>query len=50
VATPTCPIQPGLEFKVIGKNVLVEMALATPAVVRGSPLLRTVSSLYPIDR
>jgi hypothetical protein len=46
----TYVIQPGPEFKVIGKNSLGEMALATPAVVRGSLLLRTVSSLYRIAR
>jgi len=46
----TYVIQPGPEFKVVGKNSLGEMALATPAVVRGSLLLRTASSLYRIAR
>lgn len=44
----TFVIQAGPEFKVLGKNSLNEMALATPAVVRGSVILRTASSLYRI--
>ena len=46
----TYVVQPGPDFKVLQKNSLGEMALATPAVVRGSLLLRTVSSLYRIAR
>ncbi|MCH8334076.1 DPP IV N-terminal domain-containing protein, partial [Candidatus Sumerlaeota bacterium] len=44
----TYVIQAGAEFKVIGKNSLNEMTLATPAVVRGSLILRTRSKLYRI--
>jgi hypothetical protein len=40
----------GPEFKLLGKNSLNEMALATPAVVRGSVLIRTQSKLYRIAR
>jgi outer membrane protein assembly factor BamB len=44
----TYVIQPGPDFKVLRKNSLGEMALATPAVVNKSVILRTVSSLYRI--
>ena len=43
-------LQPGPEFKVLHKNSLNEMALATPAIVRGSLIMRTVSSLYRIGK
>lgn len=43
-------IQPGPEFKVIGKNSLNEMTLATPAVARGSLIIRTASKLYRITK
>ena len=46
----TYVIQPGPEFKVLRKNSLGEMALATPAVVDKSLILRTVSSLYRIAK
>ena len=46
----TFVIQAGPEFKVLGKNSLEEMSLATPAVVRGSVILRTQSSVYRIAR
>lgn len=46
----TYVIQAGPEFKIIGKNPLEEMALATPAVVRGSIIIRTQSKLYRIAR
>jgi PQQ-like domain len=46
----TFVVQSGAEFKVLGKNSLNEMTLATPAVVRGSVLLRTQSKLYRIAR
>ena len=42
----TYVIQPGSEFKVLGKNSLNEMTLATPAVARGSLFIRTASKLY----
>jgi outer membrane protein assembly factor BamB len=43
-------IQAGPEFKVVGKNSLNEMTLATPAVARGSLFVRTVSKLYRLTR
>ena len=45
----TYVIQAGPEFKVLGKNSLDEMALATPAVARGSLIVRTASKLYRIS-
>jgi len=38
------------EFKVLGKNSLNEMALATPAVAGGSLIIRTASKLYRISK
>ena len=46
----TYVIQAGPEFKVLGKNSLGEMTLATPAVAHGSVLIRTVGNLYRIAR
>ena len=46
----TYVVQAGPEFKVLGKNSLDEMSLATPAVVRGSVILRTQSKLYRIAK
>jgi outer membrane protein assembly factor BamB len=46
----TFVIQAGPEFKVLGKNSLDEMCMATPAVVRGSLIVRTASKLYRIAR
>ena len=46
----TYVIQAGPEFKVLGKNSLDEMTLATPAVARGSLIIRTASKLYRITR
>jgi threonine/homoserine/homoserine lactone efflux protein len=37
---------PGPQFKVVAKNSLGEMTLATPAVSRGSLIIRTASTLY----
>ena len=42
----TYVIQAGPEFKVLGKNSLGEMTLATPAISRGSLVIRTASKLY----
>jgi outer membrane protein assembly factor BamB len=42
----TYVIQPGPQFKVVAKNSLGEMTLATPAVSRGSLIIRTASKLY----
>jgi outer membrane protein assembly factor BamB len=42
----TFVIQTGPEFKVVGRNSLNEMTLATPAIARGSLFVRTASKLY----
>jgi outer membrane protein assembly factor BamB len=44
----TYVIQAGASFKVLGKNPLGEMAMATPAIAGDSLILRTYSSLYRI--
>jgi outer membrane protein assembly factor BamB len=46
----TFVIQAGPEFKVLGRNSIGEMTLATPAVVRDSVIIRTHSRLYRIAR
>jgi outer membrane protein assembly factor BamB len=46
----TFVIQAGAEFKVVGKNSLDEMCMATPAIVRGSLIIRTASKLYRITK
>jgi outer membrane protein assembly factor BamB len=46
----TFVIQAGPEFKILGKNSLNEMAMATPAIVRGSLVIRTQGKLYRIAR
>lgn len=46
----TFVIQAGSEYKLLGKNSLNEMTLATPAVARGSLIVRTASKLYRIAR
>jgi outer membrane protein assembly factor BamB len=46
----TFVIQPGPEFKVVGKNSLDEMTLATPVVASGSLIVRTASKLYRISK
>jgi outer membrane protein assembly factor BamB len=46
----TIVVQAGKEFKILGKNSLDDMALATPAVLRGSIVLRTQSKLYRIGK
>lgn len=46
----TFVIQAGPEFKVLGKNSLDEMTLATPAVANGSLIVRTASKLYRIGK
>ena len=45
----TFVIQAGPKFALLGKNSLSEMALATPAIVDGSLLIRTQSKLYRIQ-
>ena len=44
----TFVVQAGDEFKVLGRNRLSEMTLATPTVARGSLFIRTQSKLYRI--
>jgi len=46
----TYVVQAGPEFKLLGKNSLNEMAMATPAVARGSLIIRTQSKLYRIGK
>ena len=46
----TFVIQAGPQFKVLGKNSLNEMTLATPAIAQGSLVIRTQSKLYRIAR
>jgi len=46
----TYVIQAGPEFKVLGKNSLNEMTLATPAIAHGSLIVRTASRLYRITK
>ncbi len=44
----TFVIQAGPEFKLLGRNALDEMCMATPAAVRGSLIIRTLTKLYRI--
>ena len=44
----TFVIQAGPEYKLIGKNSLGEMCMATPAIARDSLIIRTASGLYRI--
>jgi outer membrane protein assembly factor BamB len=44
----TFVIKPGSEYKLIGKNSLGEMCMATPAITRDSLIIRTASRLYRI--
>jgi outer membrane protein assembly factor BamB len=46
----TFVVAAGPEYKLLGKNTLNEMALATPAVLRGSVIIRTQSKLYRIAK
>jgi len=46
----TYVIQAGGEFKLLGKNSLNEMTLATPAVARGSLVIRTATKLYRFSK
>ena len=46
----TFVVQAGPEYKLLGKNSLNEMSLATPAAVRGSLILRTQTKLYRIGK
>ena len=44
----TFVVQAGPEYKLLGKNSLGDMAMATPAISQGSLILRTASKLYRI--
>ena len=46
----TYVVQAGSEFRILHTNTLDEMALATPAVLRGSLIIRTHESLYRIAK
>ncbi len=46
----TFVVQAGPEFKVLGKNPLGEMCMATPAMAGGSLFVRTISKLYRIEK
>jgi outer membrane protein assembly factor BamB len=46
----TFVVQAGPEFKLLGKNSLNEMTLASPAVANGSLFVRTATKLYRITR
>ena len=43
-------IQAGTEYKLLGKNSLDEMCMATPAIARGSLIIRTASKIYRISK
>lgn len=46
----TYVIQAGAEYKLVGKNSLGEMCMATPAIARGSLIIRAQSRLYRIAK
>ncbi len=46
----TFVLQAGPEFKLLGKNTLDEMCMATPAIYRSSLILRSASNLYRIGK
>ena len=46
----TFVVQAGPEFKVLARNPLNEMCMATPAALRGSILIRTLTKLYRIGK
>ena len=46
----TFVIQAGPQYKLLGRNSLNEMALASPAVAGGSVFIRTASKLYRISK
>ncbi len=45
----TFVIEAGPTFKVLGRNKLNEMCMATPAALRGSLIIRTISKLYRVQ-
>jgi outer membrane protein assembly factor BamB len=46
----TFVVAAGPDYKLLGKNSLDEMTMATPAIVRGSLVIRTASKLYRIGK
>ena len=46
----TYVIEAGREYRLLGKNTLDGMVLATPAIARGSVFMRTISSLWRIAK
>lgn len=46
----TFVVQAGPDFKVLGRNALNEMCMATPATLRGSIIIRTLTKLYRIEK
>ncbi|HEV8061513.1 MAG TPA: PQQ-binding-like beta-propeller repeat protein [Gemmataceae bacterium] len=46
----TFVIQAGPDFKILGKNSLEEMCLATPAISRGCLIIRTMGKVYKIGK
>ena len=46
----TFVMQAGREFKLLGRNALEEMTLASPAVANGSLFMRTATKLYRITK
>ena len=46
----TFVIQSGPQFKVLGRNALNEMCMGTPAALRGSIIVRTLTKLYRITK
>jgi outer membrane protein assembly factor BamB len=46
----TFVVEAGPEYKLVGKNSLDEMCMATPAIAHGSLIIRTASKLYRISR
>lgn len=46
----TFVIQAGNEYKLLGKNSLDELCMATPAIAKGSLIIRTASKLYRISK
>lgn len=46
----TWVIQAGADYKLLGKNSLDELCMATPAIARGSLIIRTATKLYRIAK
>jgi outer membrane protein assembly factor BamB len=46
----TFVMQAGKEYKLLGKNSLDELCMATPAIVRDSLIIRTASKVYRIRK